>query len=69
METVNLYTRDGGYVTTVIAPQFKPKAEVILWGSRTFVWSNGEQKYLEGLCYVVTEPPVIVMNNIEKGEN
>lgn len=50
-EEINLYTREGAFVVSVCPPKFNPKAEVLFWGSRVFVW-NGEQ-YREGMGYYV----------------
>ncbi len=52
MQEVKLYTRDHGYVTTVIIPAFIIMPDAIVWGSRTFVLSNGI--YCEGFAYVAT---------------
>lgn len=54
LEKIGLYTKGGDFVADVSVPAFRPKAEVIFWGSRTFVLA-GEQ-YREGLCWVVREP-------------
>lgn len=53
MEEVKLYTADGGYVTTALVPKFNPKADVLVWGSRTFVLKG--DTYVEGMTYWVTE--------------
>ncbi len=54
MLETKLYTKDLGYVSTVFIPDFKPKAEVVQWGQRHFVWRDAEQKYIEGLMYIAT---------------
>lgn len=52
MEEVKLYTRTGGYVTTVLVPVFTPRAEVIVWGQRTFVLRLDGQ-YYEGMMWPI----------------
>jgi hypothetical protein len=53
---VPLYTRDGGYVTTVDMPPFQLWPEGIQWGQRTF-FAQGDQRgsepprYVEGLLW------------------
>jgi hypothetical protein len=50
MEEVTLYDKEGKReATTVLVPVFNPKAEVIVWGSRTFVLKG--DKYCEGFAY------------------
>ena len=49
-----LYTRDGEYVATVLAPRFVIPSDGIQWGSRTFFLKDG--KYLEGFMYWI--PPL-----------
>ena len=60
MNPVKLFTRDGGYVVTVLIPPFLVPADAIQWGSRVFfLQPNGE--YREGLLFFavheVPEPP------------
>jgi len=49
--TTSLYTKLGEFVTTVEVPPFTPKAEILQWGSRYFVYDKEQDKYLEGLTY------------------
>ena len=60
MEHHNLFTRDGGFVTSVMIPALRPMAEILLWGSRYFIWSDHHAQYREGICYPTN---VIVQNN------
>lgn len=51
-DPVPLYTRSGGYVTTVSVPPMTPPAEILAWGSRVFVRRpNGD--YVEGIMWWV----------------
>lgn len=52
-----LYTVLGEYVTTVEMIPFKIPVQVVIWGSRTFVFNQGTQNYHEaqGICHVWTE--------------
>ncbi len=52
MEKIDLFVKSGEYVTTVTVPIFNPKAEVITWGSRTFIRNPEDGKYYEGLNFV-----------------
>jgi hypothetical protein len=52
MIKTRLFTRDGGYVVTVLVPQFQPKAEAIVWGSRIFFLKD-DGEYREGIAYYV----------------
>lgn len=54
MIKVILHTREGEYVTTVLVPQFNPKPEVIIWGSRVFINPQGLEGYYEGFAYCVS---------------
>ncbi len=40
----NLFTSDGRLVTTVELPPFKVPVQVVLWGSRIFIW-NPDRRY------------------------
>lgn len=58
-----LYNASGNYVTTVELPPFLKPVQVILWGSRIFVFAPlapatpNEGQYLEadGMCVAWTE--------------
>jgi hypothetical protein len=52
MENITLYTRVGEEVVTVLMPRFTPRAEVVLWGARVFVWHKDVQQYREGMAWV-----------------
>ena len=52
MREVMLYTRDGGYVATVLTVPFQLMPEMLNWGQRFFVRETDE-KYVEGLCVTV----------------
>lgn len=54
METVKLFTRDGGFVAEVEIPRFTPPAEVLQWGSRLFV-RTPEGEYREGMAFYVID--------------
>jgi hypothetical protein len=57
---VNLYTPEGGFVTTVTMPNFKPEPQVLVWGARTFVYVDSFPDFFESVpdqdpedgCYV-----------------
>lgn len=53
MEPIELYTKDGGYVTTLQVPRFNSPAEVIIWGQRVFVPDREAGRYREAFAYVV----------------
>jgi len=53
MRPIELYTREGAYVTTVQVPDFKPPAEILVWGVRMFVLDAEHGKYREAFAYVV----------------
>ena len=53
MQPVELFTRDGSYVTTVHVPPFQTPPEVIVWGLRIFVLDREAGKYREAFAYAV----------------
>lgn len=61
MEDFALYTSDMKLVWKVQIPTFTPKADVLLWGSRVFLWNMKFQAYVEGFAYWV--PNIEGLNN------
>lgn len=51
MLQTTLYTAKGEIVTDVLVPPFIPEAEVIVWGSRVFVWKADKRRYEEGMAF------------------
>lgn len=47
LEKVELTIRDGGLVAVVEIPKFDPRAEVIVWGTRYFVYTDDPHVYRE----------------------
>lgn len=52
METVNLYTQFGEFVTSVTLPEFRPRVEILSWGQRMFHWVEAEGEYRESVIWV-----------------
>jgi hypothetical protein len=51
-----LRTRAGEFVCRATIPDFHPSAEVLVWGSRTFVRVPGsELEYREGMAFYVIQ--------------
>lgn len=50
MLRVDLYTADGGFVTTVIVPPMQPMPDVIVWGDRHFTRDPRAARYVEGFA-------------------
>lgn len=53
METFTLYTQRGISVVAVQVPIITPRADVLVWTSRAFVWDNDFQQYRERLLLFV----------------
>lgn len=56
MPTIDLFTRDGDYVTTVDFLPYVHLPEAILWGSRFFI-KRDDNKYYEGFVHYVVPKP------------
>lgn len=62
MAKAKLYTREGRFVADVDMPPFNPPADVVVWGTRHFVFRRrGEggdtyDDYFEGMAWHCTEP-------------
>lgn len=54
MEAQQLYTKDGMFVASVNIPILTPRAEVLMWGERVFVWNVGMFRYEE--CFALRVP-------------
>ena len=58
--TVTLRTRAGEDVGTVEVPDFKPPAEVLVWGQRFFtlasLGADGALVYVEAMAFFIVEP-------------
>jgi len=52
MKSIELYTREGHYVTTIDVPDFPKPAEVIVWGLRFFVLDAEQGRYREAFAYL-----------------
>lgn len=61
---VRLVTREGELASEVEIPPFKVPPEIIIWGSRAFVW-RGANTWREAMAYYVP-PPVKIFNPITK---
>jgi hypothetical protein len=57
MEELDLFTRGPGgqLVVKVTIPYFSPRAEVLVWGERIFIWVEERKRYEEGMCYAVSD--------------
>lgn len=57
--TIELYTRDGSYVTTVPGPEIVPAPnvtalpDVVVWGVRIFVLHREQGEYREASTFAV----------------
>jgi hypothetical protein len=58
MDLVKLYTRGGDYVATVHIPPFKPPAEAIGWGTRSFM-RDAEGEYREGIMWFAPDDATV----------
>ena len=57
-ESVRLVNRDNQFVEEVVIPRFNPPADVVLWGSRFFIYrddENGQRTYREGMLWPVLD--------------
>jgi hypothetical protein len=56
LEHFVLWARDGGRIAEIDVPLFPPRAEVLLWEGRSFVWHEKTRRYVEAgntsLCAV-----------------
>jgi hypothetical protein len=48
---------DGGRIAEIEVPSFRPRAEVLLWEGRSFVWHEKTRRYVEAISFVVTKKP------------
>lgn len=55
MPTIDLFTRDGGFVANVPFLPYKFMPEAILWGQRFFI-RREDGKYYEGFVHFVVPP-------------
>jgi hypothetical protein len=53
LEHFVLWARDGGRIAEVEVPSFRPRAEVLLWEGRSFIWHEKTRRYVEAVCFVV----------------
>lgn len=67
-ERIWLYTRDGRRVTKVTIPHFTPPAEVLLWGSRTFV-RRDDGKYYEAMLWPILEAQQGIRPDVEEADD
>jgi len=50
-----LYTHLGGFLATVLVPDFVVQPEGIQWSNRFFFWDQKRDQYREGMLYEVTD--------------
>jgi hypothetical protein len=50
-----LWAKDGGRIAEVEVPSFRPRAEVLLWDHRVFIWHDKTRRYVEGISFVVPQ--------------
>jgi hypothetical protein len=54
LERMTLLTREQQPVVDVYLPKFRPRAEIVQWGERTFVWNGLYDHYIEGMAFWVS---------------
>ena len=65
MQKVKLLTRHGEFVCMIVMPTFIIMPEIVIWGSRHFVWHEDKEEYREGCAIVVwSESEMAVMYGI-----
>ena len=50
-----LWARDGSRTAEIEVPLFRPRAEVLLWKGRSFIWHEKTRRYVEAVTFVVTK--------------
>jgi hypothetical protein len=53
LERVTLLTREQQPVVDVYLPKFRPRADIVRWGWRVFVWNGFYDHYIEGMEFSV----------------
>jgi hypothetical protein len=55
-----LFAANGDFVVTALIAPLDPKPDLIIWGSRFFLWCEPCQKYKEGFAVVTfhTKPNI-----------
>ena|SRR6201987_2444975 len=53
LEHFVLWARDGGRIAEIEVPSFRPRAEVLLWEGRSFLWHEKTRRYVEAVSFVV----------------
>ena len=48
-----LWARDGARIAEIEVPSFRPRAEVLLYEGRSFVWHEKTRRYVEAVSFVV----------------